>query len=65
MKNKVTLPAEAVQDAVAAICAQKRTGQLRLNFSQGAPAGGAEWRESVTAGRPPLDSELNDLTKSS
>ena len=39
MKNKVTIPAEAVQDAVAAICAQKRTGQLRLNFSQGAPAG--------------------------
>jgi hypothetical protein len=65
MKIALPIPAESVREFFAAIPAGKRTGQLRLNFSQGNLAGGAEWIEKAPAGESPIRPQLSDLTKRS
>jgi hypothetical protein len=47
----VTVPNEKLATAIKVIAREKRSGQLRVNFSQGTPAGGVQWIEVVPDGK--------------
>ena len=47
----INVPNEKLADAIKALAKEKRSGQLRVNFSQGTPTGGVQWIETVPNGK--------------
>jgi hypothetical protein len=47
----VTVPNDKLAAAIRVIARENRSGQLRVNFSQGSPAGGIQWIENLDNGK--------------